>query len=282
MSVASTPLDILCAATPDSNRAEHFAIVAAHQDDEVIGAGARLPLLPGVVIIHATDGAPRDTADARRAGCDSARQYAALRAAERARALTWAGVAPSQVVDVGIPDQETTERLIDLTMALERVFSARGVRAVLTHPYEGGHPDHDATAFAVHHACSRLARRGHAMSILEFTSYHMDHAGFRVGCFPADGGGPGVLLELSHAQRALKRAMFACYASQAAVLAQFGTGTERFRIAPAYDFTLPPTAAPGGRLYYESQSWAGGMCGARFRSLATLAAAELACVGAAA
>ncbi|MEO5568891.1 MAG: hypothetical protein ABIR92_10385, partial [Gemmatimonadaceae bacterium] len=44
---------------------------------------------------------------------------------------------------------------------------------MLTHPYEGGHSDHDSTAFAVHLATGMLLREGRrAPIILELTSYH--------------------------------------------------------------------------------------------------------------
>ncbi len=37
-----------------------IAIVAAHQDDETIGAGGCLPRFGEVTLVHVTDGAPRD------------------------------------------------------------------------------------------------------------------------------------------------------------------------------------------------------------------------------
>src|ERR1051325_5216230 len=42
-----------------------LAIVAAHPDDETIGAGAYLARLSQAIFIHVTDGAPRDMRDAR-------------------------------------------------------------------------------------------------------------------------------------------------------------------------------------------------------------------------
>ena len=41
------------------------AVVAAHPDDETIGAGASLGLLRTPVLVHVTDGAPRSGHDAR-------------------------------------------------------------------------------------------------------------------------------------------------------------------------------------------------------------------------
>jgi LmbE family N-acetylglucosaminyl deacetylase len=45
--------------------------------------------------------------------------------------------------------------------------------AIFTHAYEGGHPDHDAAAFAVHCAVGLVSRRGTPAPVVnEFTSYH--------------------------------------------------------------------------------------------------------------
>jgi hypothetical protein len=64
--------------------------------------------------------------------------------------------------------------------------------------------------------------------------------------------------------------MIAAHASQQRVLAPFATDVERFRPAPAYDFTRPPN---GGRLYYERYAW--GMTGERWRTLANDALKQL-------
>jgi hypothetical protein len=53
-----------------------------------------------------------------------------------------------------------------------------------------------------------------------------------------------------------------CFSTQRQVLTSFPIGTERFRLAPHYDFTAPPH---DGRLFYENFPW--GMTGERFRRL---------------
>ena len=53
---------------------------------------------------------------------------------------------------------------------------------VITHPYEGGHPDHDACAFAARAAVRHSANKA---KLMEFTSYH---AGlYRLGCLRVSG-----------------------------------------------------------------------------------------------
>jgi N-acetylglucosamine malate deacetylase 2 len=52
---------------------------------------------------------------------------------------------------------------------------------IVTHSYEGGHPDHDACAFAVHHALE-LTRAQPVPVIVEASFYHIGpqgEAGYR-------------------------------------------------------------------------------------------------------
>ncbi len=46
--------------------------------------------------------------------------------------------------------------------------------------------------------------------------------------------------------------MLACFRTQAAILSHFDRQAERFRPAPAYDFTAPPHPGP---LNYEDWGW---------------------------
>jgi hypothetical protein len=66
--------------------------------------------------------------------------------------------------------------------------------------------------------------------------------------------------ELDEPQQRRKRQMLACFRTQQAILGAFPVERERFRLAPRYDFALPPHPGP---LYYELHDW--GMTGDRFR-----------------
>jgi LmbE family N-acetylglucosaminyl deacetylase len=122
---------------------------------------------------------------------------------------------------------------------------------VVTHPFENGHPDHDATAFAVHLACHLLREAGEvAPALVEFASYHDPDGSRRMAVqsfLPADT--PEILVELDGAERELKGRLVACHASQRHVLHAFPTDRERYRVAPAYDFLAPPHA---WRPFYET------------------------------
>ena len=247
------------------------AVVVAHPDDETIGAGASLPLFRRLLIVHATDGAPRNLVDARAAGFATADDYAAARGRELDAALAAGGVRAERA-GLGAADQGAALRMAELSRALASLFERHGTRAVLTHPYEGGHPDHDSVAFCVRAAVRLLARGGggDAPEVAEMAFYH--HAapeGWAVGRFLPNGPEPTVVA-LAEEERARKRAMLDAFATQAATLARFPGREEVFRLAPDYDFAVPPHA---GTLLYERFAW--GLDGARWRRLALEAAGEL-------
>jgi len=242
--------------------ARRIALVAAHPDDETIGLGAQLPRLAGVRIVHVTDGAPANMRDAVALGCGTREDYAALRRGELEAAMAMAGIPPARLIGLGIADQEASFVMGGLARRLADLFDDGDVGVVLTHPYEGGHPDHDATCFAVHAACAWLRSQGRpAPVLLEFTSYHAGPAHDLVtGHFVPDEGSVELTIPLDADARALKKRLMDCHASQAAVLAAFGLAEERIRPAPPYDFLRPPHV---GRLWYENFDW--GTDGAAWR-----------------
>ena len=71
---------------------ERVVVVVAHPDDETLWAGALLGRLQNALLIHLTDGAPADGADAHRLGFASRDAYAAARAAELDTALVALGL----------------------------------------------------------------------------------------------------------------------------------------------------------------------------------------------
>jgi LmbE family N-acetylglucosaminyl deacetylase len=240
-------------------------VVAAHPDDEVVGLGAQLRGLGArVTIAHTTDGSPRNLADARNAGFSTRQQYASARRQELLNALALAGVTAGQCREIGLVDQESSFDLQRIAAQVRSLILETKANAVFTHPYEGGHPDHDSTAFGVHNAVALLRAEGKtAPAIFEFTSYFAGRAGMVTGRFlPREGLEP-TTLPLSFDQRMLKRRMLDCFVTQQQVLSVFKLDAERFRPAPEYDFTAPPHA---GRLNYEAFNW--GMTGQRWRQLA--------------
>jgi LmbE family N-acetylglucosaminyl deacetylase len=252
-------------------RARGVAVVVAHPDDETIGAGAALPRLNGVTVIHVTDGAPRNLQDAERHGFRSAAEYGFARARELERVMMLAGVPVADRFCLGVPDQEAATHLPRVTRALLRLFRERATEVVLTHSYEGGHPDHDAVAFAAHAAGALLRRQGgRDLAIVEMPFYRLDGEEWAVQRFPPEPDTLEAMLALDDRDRAVKRQMLDAHRTQAEMLLRFGLDAERFRVAPDHDFAVLPN---GGRLLYERYGW--GMTGSRWLSLVGAASAEL-------
>jgi LmbE family N-acetylglucosaminyl deacetylase len=229
------------------------ALIVAHPDDETIGAGGVIPQLNRLLIVHITDGAPRGLGSSRA-------EFAQLRRRELMRALQIAGISPEHTRTLDYVDQEAMLDMAGLGRRIAGVLEEYRPSAVLTHPYEGGHPDHDATAFGVHMAC---ALQTVGPPIYEFPCYHTGLDGsMETGCFlPGQDPGEAVILSSEECER--KTRMFECFRSQEEVLRMFAIGRERFRRAPAYDFTGPPHA---GKVWYENWNW--GVTGERWRRLA--------------
>lgn len=228
-----------------------LALVVAHPDDEAIGFGGTFDRAPDILVVHVTDGAPADMRDASRLGFPTRDAYAERRAAELATALDIAGVPASRRLALGLPDQATPEHLVTITRRLADLFRAEAIDAVFTHAYEGGHPDHDATAFAVAAAVGLLAAGAADVAsvpeIIEMPFYALDPDGlFQPQAFPPDED-QGVTVPVIGAALARKQAMLQAHATQAELLDGFDPAVERFRMAPARSFDA---LSNGGDLFY--------------------------------
>jgi LmbE family N-acetylglucosaminyl deacetylase len=242
-------------------------LVFSHPDDEVVALGARLGRFHSALFVHVTDGAPRNEHDSRSHGFATLDEYRRCREEELSRALHMAGVGDAQRVHLSIPDQEASFRLPQLTKNLRCLLAAHRIEVVFTHPYEGGHPDHDACAFAVHRAVRLLpADDAPPPIIVEAAFYHAGPQGIETGCFLPHAEKPAEIHRvLSPEEKRRKQALLASFISQQQTLGCFANDCECFRIAPRYDFYQ----RPHGDIFYEHFSW--GMTSRQFCELARAA-----------
>jgi LmbE family N-acetylglucosaminyl deacetylase len=252
-------------------------LLAAHPDDETIGASACMCRLRNCAVVFLTDGAPRDPALRSPRATGSRARYARTRHDEAVAALALAGVTPDRILFLGGVDQEAIHETPILAERFASLLPQIQPDIIITHAYEGGHPDHDAAAL-VAALCRKMLQQEKKTvpEVLEMTSYHLRDGQCVTGEFlPQDWGqGSGkeeITLQLSPEERDRKEQMLSAYASQQVVLAGFSLGPERLRPAPVYDFTIPPHP---GKLWYESLGWP--MTGKRWREIAATALADLA------
>ncbi len=245
-----------------ADTALRLLVLAAHPDDESIGASALLAKFPCSAVAYLTDGAPRDPRFWTGGPYTSREDYAKTRRKEAAQALELVGISDERVFWLGGVDQEVAFEMPSLAAKLANVLRAHMPHVLITHPYEGGHPDHDSASLIARLAASQPAES--QPEILEMTSYHTRDGQCVTGQFlnPT----VEIVMEFSEIDESRKRKMLDAYATQRLVLESFGTDRERFRKAPVHDFSMPPHE---GRLWYECMGWP--MTGARWRELATAA-----------
>lgn len=245
-------------------------LVFAHPDDETVALGARLGRFGEAHFVHVTDGAPRNERDSRWHGFHSWHEYRAARVAEFKNLMSLAGIAQAGYECLDIADQEASHQLAALTRRVAQLLIEHQPEAVFTHPYEGGHPDHDACAFAVHHAVVMYAGRGNAApSVVEGAFYNAaaEGPGWFVACTEPVAHSA---YRLTADEKQRKQARINCFISQRETLQGFPLEWERYRMAPAYDFSKPPHPPP---LLYDRFPW--GMTSERFIQLARDAEAVL-------
>ncbi len=241
-------------------------LIAAHPDDETIGAGALLRRRPDIKVIHVTDGSPLNASDALGAGFTTREEYAEARRKEAVQALAQAGIREGAITNLQFTDQQLSFQLKEVTERVLAVVREFQPEVVLTHAYEGGHPDHDSVAFACH-----MARRAASFCLCEFTGYHAGCAGMEICTFLPSAQQTQYTSRLNAGERELKIAMISSFTTQERTLQPFTQPeVERFRVAPEYDFTRPPHE---GKLWYENFDW--GTNGAAWRKMASQTLSEI-------
>jgi len=216
-------------------------ILVAHPDDEAIGCGALLQRIKQPLVVFATAGVPQDPYFWQPHG--SPAQYAAVRHQEALAALAEVGV--THCGFLGFEDQRLFLQLEPALASLNAVIRDFRPEALLTHTYEGGHPDHDACAFLCHEAA-----KCHGIPVWEMPLYQRATGRGTIQTFIS--GEAGISLDPTPQEIHRKRAMIARYASQGLTTSPFDPAREIFRLQPDHDFSKPPHA---GKLNYEAWQW---------------------------
>lgn len=162
------------------------------------------------------------------------------------------GVESTQMQMLWYGDRDLPRNLTGLAEQVLDTIQRVAPGVIFTHPFEGGHPDHDSTCYATHRAIALLAREGKPVPVVrEFTGYHARNGEFFSGAFlesdlPA--GSTTGQEALTEAETEKKREALDCYQSQQRVIQRFALTPERWRLAIAPDFQKRPHSGP---LYYE-------------------------------
>lgn len=229
-------------------RQTRCVVIVAHPDDDVVGAGGLISRLDDVTVLHVTDGIPKN-GHSPEVGNLRSSESAHTRRLESRTALALANVPPEQIVELGLSTEQAPLELADLTRRIASFLLQTAPDIVLTNPYEGGDPDHDATAFATHAALRLLRQKGFKPpSVFEIALYPTPDGNKRVLDFLPSEAAEITTLLLDKKARDLKRRMFACFTSQPNLQRDNFFGRERFRRPPRYNFAAPPN---GGKLNYE-------------------------------
>jgi N-acetylglucosamine malate deacetylase 2 len=224
----------------------HVMLVVAHQDDETLGAGGSFCDFGRLTIVYVTDGAPDSESTER--GFATRAAYARSRMEEAKRALSLVSL-ETTFVCLEVQDQRAALSMVEIAFRLYALFVEFAPDVILTHAFEGGHPDHDATAFAVHAAQQMMDKQ---IPIVEITGYHNANGSDVFGSFLLSNDAQSVTVFLSTEGRTRKKAMLDMFVTQKNVIAPFPVGFESFRLAPRYDFSKRPH---DGKLHYENHSF---------------------------
>jgi LmbE family N-acetylglucosaminyl deacetylase len=226
---ASKLLDVLLSESPSVGQLSALkdkavVYISPHPDDVELACGAlmRRTLERGLSTkyICVTDGDPLD-----RYGGNAVvrnrlgKHYSCIRRAESRRALARLGLNLCDAIYWTFPDLALCEHIDRLIDQLASV--TRDACAVVCCPFEGGHPDHDISRFAL--AVLRT-RRKQSFQVIEYASYNRQ--GYQVFLDPS---GEERTLHVTGHERKLKEEVANMFQSQKIETHRFSTLREEYR-----------------------------------------------------
>jgi LmbE family N-acetylglucosaminyl deacetylase len=216
-------------------------VIVAHPDDESIGCGILLQRIAAPAVVVCTDGAPSVARMWLSKGYHTREEYARKRASEFHGALAIAGMRRQRVLS-GLPDQQLYRYLQQAATYIEQYAGEIRPDSILSHAYEGGHPDHDACAFLAHRVGEKFS-----IPVWEMPLYHQRHANSPLIYQQFLSTSPDVVsLSASASEISRKESMLSQHTTQTNVISEFDNARELFRPQPRYDFARSPNSALQG------------------------------------
>ena len=222
--------------------------MVAHPDDETLGCGGLCQRVSSAVLLHATNGVPDDPRFFAQKGFDSAEAYSHRRVEELDCALTKLPTGRHTRIMLGLGDQELHLHLPALVRLLTDHLRTSGATTIVTHAFEGGHPDHDVLAFCAAVAARQLGD----LPVFEMPLYRAEGGRTALQSFPETSPTTVETLMLTPDEVGIKEQMLRCFSSQQRLTQRFAPAIERFRAMPAHDFSSPPN---GGDVLYDRFGW---------------------------
>ena len=215
-------------------------LIVAHQDDETIGCAFLLRKHASLHVSFCTDGgSPRTRPVWRALGMTRRSEYVATRRREAYAALR-SSAATFRVEFHQKEDGELVKSLQPLYAELSAILQEFGPDFLVTHAYEGGHPDHDCCSFITHQLSQEFS-----VPVWEFPIYHRGPRGVVAQQFLSPSPDMQYLFP-DHDRLLYKSNMMAIYESQDMLgnLSVFDPARPEFyRAQPRYDYTQKPNPA---------------------------------------
>lgn len=228
-------------------------VFAAHQDDEVLGLGLTLARHRSngdrVTVVFTTNGAGGNWKESNTVK----RAVSAVRFKEACEALAVISIEAAEIVCLGFPDGGLHRYIPEASEDIATLIRMIGPRAIYVHAMEGGHLDHDVTAFVVQEVSARLL----IAPVFEWAEYNIEAPGGQPISDARFASDPYVHdfectpTPFDQSEITSKQQMLAKYASQAASIRYYPFRSEILRKAQPIHL-LPRlahfTRMPQGRL----------------------------------
>ena len=235
----------------DLDFSRNAIVLAPHEDDEMLGVGILLQRFCGhVKVVFMTDGAPISGYPMKKrmlpSPIMSREEYADIRKGESVLAANTIGLKESDLAYIGAEDSGLSHVLVDTCEALRGMISSFNPYYIFFPAYEGGHPDHDATA-AIAKALSHYDDL-REISFFEYALYSSPD-GLKIFNEFQDASSGDIRIIAEHDERNIKKEAVSCYKSQlGGLLGNFSI--ERETIRPAR-FDRIDGSIPTGKTYLE-------------------------------